>query len=127
MKSQFVFWNMMIWMASIGLPSFAQTVEDYKPSEVNQLGKAYPQVNSQRKVRVRIAAPEGKKVQLDLNSVKYDLSKDEKGIWTGESAPQQEGFHYYQLNVDGASVPDPGYCRTVDGCQSEHAYCHELS
>ena len=34
--------------------------------------------------------------------------KDEKGVWTGESAPQDEGFHYYQLQVDGASVPDPG-------------------
>lgn len=108
MKSKLVLWSMMTWMASIGLPSFAQTVEDFKPSEVNQLGKAYPQVNSQRKVRVRIAAPEAKKVQLDLGGVKYDLSKDEKGVWTGESAPQQEGFHYYQLNIDGASVPDPG-------------------
>lgn len=114
MKYQFVFWSMMIGMASIGSMSFAQTVvksqtvEDYRPSEVNQPGKAYPQVNSQGRVRVRIAAPQAKNVQLDLGGVKYDLSKDEKGIWTGESAPQQEGFHYYQLNVDGASVPDPG-------------------
>jgi enterochelin esterase family protein len=29
-------------------------------------------------------------------------------VWTGTSAPQDEGFHYYQLNIDGASVPDPG-------------------
>ena len=36
------------------------------------------------------------------------MVKDEKGVWTGESAPQDEGFHYYQLNIDGASVPDPG-------------------
>src|SRR5690606_1155291 len=47
------------------------------------------------------------KVQLDIGAVKYDLTKDDKGVWTGESAPQDEGFHYYQLNVDGASVPDP--------------------
>ena len=99
---------MMSWMVSVGLPSFAQTVEDFKPSEVNQPGKLYPQVNSERKVRVQISAPEAKIVQLDLGGVKYDLTKDEKGVWTGESAPQQEGFHYYQLNVDGAAVPDPG-------------------
>lgn len=99
---------MMSWMVSVGLPSFAQTVEDFKPSEVNQPGKLYPQVNSERKVRVQISAPEAKVVQLDLGGVKYDLTKDEKGVWTGESAPQQEGFHYYQLNVDGAAVPDPG-------------------
>ena len=29
-------------------------------------------------------------------------------MWTGTSEPQDEGFHYYQLNIDGASVPDPG-------------------
>ncbi len=101
-----ILWS-MAWMA-IGLPSFAQTVEDFKPSEANQPGKAYPQVNSERKVRVQIEAPEAKTVQLDIGGIKYDLAKDDKGVWTGESAPQQEGFHYYQLNVDGASVPDPG-------------------
>jgi enterochelin esterase-like enzyme len=82
-------------------------VEDFKPSSVNQSGKEYPQVNSEGRVRVQILAPQALKVQLDIGAVKYDLKKDEKGIWTGESAPQDEGFHYYQLNIDGASVPDP--------------------
>lgn len=87
----------------------AQTiVEDFKPSSVNQLGKLYPQVNSEGRVRVSIPAPQAQRVQLDIGGVKYDLKKDEKGVWTGESAPQVEGFHYYQLNIDGASVPDPG-------------------
>jgi len=85
-----------------------KVVEDFKPSSVNQDGKAYPQVNSEGRVRAQISAPEAKKVQLDIGGVKYDLVKDDKGVWTGESGPQDEGFHYYQLNVDGASVPDPG-------------------
>jgi len=91
--------------------SNAQTnkpLDDFKPSSVNQTGKQFPQVNSERCVRTSISAPEARKVQLDLGGVKYDMVKDEKGVWTGESAPQDEGFHYYQLNVDGASVPDPG-------------------
>lgn len=90
--------------------NFAQNavVEDFKPSAVNQQGKQFPQVNSEGRVRARIAAPNANKVQLDIGGVKYDLVKDEKGVWTGESAPQDEGFHYYQLNIDGASVPDPG-------------------
>lgn len=88
--------------------SSAQVVEDFKPSAINQLGKEFPQVNSEGRVRVQISAPEALKVQLDIGAVKYDLKKDEKGVWTGESAPQDEGFHYYQLNIDGASVPDPG-------------------
>lgn len=92
---------------------FAQTkqikvVEDFKPSSVNQQGKQYPQVNSEGRVRASILAPQANKVQLDLGGVKYDMVKDEKGVWIGESAPQDEGFHYYQLNIDGASVPDPG-------------------
>ncbi len=82
--------------------------EDFKPSEVNQQGKQFPQVNSEGRVRVQISAPNANKVQLDIGGVKYDLVKDDKGVWTGESAPQDEGFHYYQLNIDGASVPDPG-------------------
>lgn len=87
----------------------AQTaVEDFKPSSVNQPGKLYPQVNSEGRVRVSIQAPNAQQVQLDIGGVKYDLKKGDKGVWTGESAPQVEGFHYYQLNVDGASVPDPG-------------------
>ena len=86
----------------------AQVVEDFKPSGVNQIGKEFPQVNSEGRVRVQISAPEALKVQLDIGAVKYDLKKDEKGLWIGESAPQDEGFHYYQLNIDGASVPDPG-------------------
>jgi enterochelin esterase family protein len=95
----------------MGQISFAQQptiVEDFKPSSVNQPGKEYPQVNSEGRVRVQISAPEAKKVQLDISAVKYDLVKDDKGVWTGESAPQDEGFHYYQLWVDGAAVPDPG-------------------
>lgn len=110
MKFKFQFLLLMAVMTS-GI-SFAQSeqpaiVEDFKPSSVNQSGKEYPQVNSEGRVRVQISAPEAKMVQLDIGAVKYDLIKDEKGVWTGESAPQDEGFHYYQLNIDGASVPDP--------------------
>ena len=81
---------------------------DFKPSSANQPGKQFPQVNGEGKVRASILAPEAQKVQLDIGGKKYDLTKDEKGVWTGESLPQDEGFHYYQLNIDGASVPDPG-------------------
>jgi len=87
-----------------------QTAEavDFIPSATTQQGKQYPQVNAEGRVRVSISAPQALKVQLDIGAVKYDLVKDDKGIWTGESNPQDEGFHYYQLNIDGASVPDPG-------------------
>ena len=85
----------------------AQVKEDFVPSPNNQPGKQYPMVNSERCVRVRVNAPEAKSVKLDIGGVKYELTKDAEGFWMGESAPQDEGFHYYQLNIDGADVPDP--------------------
>jgi enterochelin esterase-like enzyme len=81
--------------------------EDFKPAANNQPGKEYPQVNSEGRVRASISAPGAHKVQLDISAVKYDLIKDTNGVWTGESAPQDEGFHYYQLWIDSAAVPDP--------------------
>lgn len=103
-----VFWAAGI-AGGICLAQTSQTaaVEDFKPTSTTQPGRQYPQVNSEGRVRVSISAPQAQSVQLDIGGVKYDLRKDEKGVWTGESGPQDEGFHYYQLNIDGASVPDP--------------------
>jgi len=89
------------------LTAQAQVKEDFVSSPNNQAGKEYPMVNSERCVRVKVKAPEAQSVKLDIGGVKYDLVKDAEGFWTGESAPQDEGFHYYQLNIDGADVPDP--------------------
>ncbi len=83
-------------------------VEDFKPASTNQDNKQYPMVNSERMVRAQISAPDAKEVGLDIGGKIYLMTKDENGLWTGTSAPQDEGFHYYQLNIDGASVPDPG-------------------
>lgn len=104
----FLIISALAWQLGLAQTSPSTVKEDFKPSTVNQPGKQYPQVNSEGRVRVSIPAPQAQKVQLDIGGVKYDLTKDDKGVWTGESAPQVEGFHYYQLNVDGASVPDPG-------------------
>ncbi|MBO4498659.1 MAG: esterase [Bacteroidaceae bacterium] len=85
----------------------AQVKEDFKPCTSNQNGKQYPMVNSERVIRAQYVAPDAKRVQFDISSVKYDLVKDENGVWTGETAPQDEGFHYYQIWVDGLATPDP--------------------
>ena len=87
-------------------------VEDFKPSALNAIvnGRVsqYPEVNSQRRVRTRLRAPNAQSVQLDIGGVKYPMVKGEDGFWIGVSNAQDEGFHYYQLNVDGVNVPDPG-------------------
>ena len=107
---QKTFFGSVLTIAAFGLVSVnlnAQVKEDFKPCTSNQSGKQYPMVNSDRVVRAQISAPDANSVKLDIGGVKYDLVKDANGVWTGESAPQDEGFHYYQLNIDGASVPDP--------------------
>ena len=90
------------------VPSVTENVvEDFKPATSNQENKQFPAVNSQRMVRAQIKAPDAKFVGLDIAGKIYQMTKDENGVWTGTSEPQDEGFHYYQLNIDGASVPDP--------------------
>ena len=89
------------------VPSVQAEVEDFKPASSNQDNKQFPAVNSKRQVRAQISAPQAKFVGLDIAGKIYEMTKDENGVWTGTSEPQDEGFHYYQLNIDGASVPDP--------------------
>ena len=93
--------------------SFAQSdsqviPEDFKPASTNQPGRLYPQVNSEGRVRAQITAPDAKQVFLDIGGKKYPLTKNQDGAWVGQSDPQDEGFHYYQIIVNGAQVPDPG-------------------
>ncbi|MBN2163391.1 MAG: hypothetical protein JW713_10640 [Pontiellaceae bacterium] len=103
-----------VWVATFitgtGLAQIdeAATEDGFKPSSANQQGRAYPQVDAEGRVRARIEAPEAHTVLLDIGGVKYPMTKSGDGVWMGESAPQDEGFHYYQLVIDGAFVPDPG-------------------
>ncbi len=82
-------------------------VEDFKPATSNQGPRQYPQVNSQRRARFQIRAPQAQSVTVSLGN-NTPLTKDANGVWTGTTVPLDEGFHYYTLNIDGASVPDPG-------------------
>lgn len=83
--------------------------DDWKPASSNQRGKQYPQVNSEGRVKARIVAPQATNVALEfLGGTKYPLTKSDDGAWVGVTRLQDEGFHYYQLVIDGAGVPDPG-------------------
>jgi enterochelin esterase-like enzyme len=86
----------------------SSVLEDFKPASTNQMGSEYPQVNSEGRVRARIKAPEANSVFLNIDGIRYPLTKDSLGFWTGDSAPLNGGNHYYGLVIDGAEVPDPG-------------------
>ena len=82
--------------------------EDFKPSELNQPGQEYPMVNSQGYARFRVYAPKATSVISSIAGGTV-LHKDADGYWTGTTAaPEDEGFHYYHLTIDGGIVNDPG-------------------
>ena len=80
--------------------------DDFQPASTNQAGKNYPQVNSQGRIKFRVVAPEAKSVATTFRD-STEFVKDDNGAWIGYSRPLDEGFHYYELIIDGAHVPDP--------------------
>ncbi len=86
--------------------------EDFKPSTLNQPGQEYPQVNSQGYARFRILAPGADSVRVSLGLGGKGgtiLSRGADSAWTGTTeGPMDEGFHYYNVKIDGGKFNDPG-------------------
>lgn len=83
-----------------------EIVDDFQSATTNQSGREYPKVNSQRRIKFRIVAPDAKSVGTTFRD-STEFVKGEDGAWIGYSRPLDEGFHYYELVIDGAHVPDP--------------------
>jgi enterochelin esterase family protein len=77
--------------------------EDARPASTNIVGHAWPKVDSERRVYFRINAPQAQSIRV----MGANLTKDENGVWTGVTRPQDPGFHYYTLTIDGVNVADP--------------------
>ena len=67
----------------------------------------YPQVNSQGRVKFRVVAPEAKSVGVTFRD-STEFVKGEDGAWIGYTRPLDEGFHYYNVKIDGGKFNDPG-------------------
>jgi enterochelin esterase-like enzyme len=97
--------------------------EDFVANPLNQPGQEYPQVNSEGYARFRIEAPDAKSVIVSLGLGGRGgtvLKKDKDGVWTGTTdGPMDEGFHYYHLTIDGATVNDPGTHNYFGSCRWE--------
>lgn len=93
-------------------PGQPEVAQDFKPSTLNQPGQEFPQVNSQGYARFRINAPAADSVRVSLGlggRGGTKLTKGSDGFWTGTTAgPLDEGFHYYNVNIDGGKFNDPG-------------------
>ncbi len=81
--------------------------DGFKPSSTNTFLSQYPAVNAQtRQAIFRVVAPGAGIVQVDLAGKKYNMTKDDKGVWTCTSDPQVVGFHYYAILIDSVPVMD---------------------
>lgn len=88
---------------------YAQNSDDFQPATSNVMGAAYPRVNSEGKVQLRVKAPEATKVTVNFwSGPKVDMTKEEDGFWTATTPALVPGLHYYTFIIDGAEVSDPG-------------------
>jgi enterochelin esterase-like enzyme len=85
---------------------WGQAAEDCKPSSLNIPGAKYPCVYSDNRAMFRVVAPGAQKVSIRLGQG-FDMAKGQDGAWTVTTTPLVVGFHYYTVNIDGATVADP--------------------
>jgi enterochelin esterase-like enzyme len=76
------------------------------PAATNVRRSRYPQIMPDGMAVFQIKAPDAQKVQLDLVR-KYDMVKNNEGIWSVKTDSLSEGIHYYSLIIDGVAVCDP--------------------
>jgi enterochelin esterase family protein len=89
------------------IPQTEPLPEGFKPSSCNTFLSQYPAVNTQtHQAMFRVVAPTAQQVQVDLAGKRYNMTKNDKGVWTCTSDPQVVGFHYYSIWIDSVAVMD---------------------
>ena len=102
----------LICNAQAGAPASA-AVESCVPASTNVLAAQYPCIYPDRRVALRINAPDAQKVQAMIGggggqTAMMDMTRGADGFWTLTTPPIVEGFHYYFIYVDGVAMPDSG-------------------
>ncbi len=95
----------ILLLAGIGILNAQSSVEGI-PAPTNIGNARYPRILPDGRVIFQVNAPQAKNVQVDLGKL-YDMQKDDKGIWEVTTEPQDPGFHYYSLVIDGFRFSDP--------------------
>ncbi|MDE6521485.1 MAG: esterase [Muribaculaceae bacterium] len=104
---------------SLGLNcAFAANPAEGTTASTNVPEAAYPCVAADSRATFKLHAPDAKDVKVDICGKKYDMVKDDNGVWSATTDPLVEGFHYYFLVIDGVSVIDPA-SETFYGCGKE--------
>ena len=104
MKNLFLVFLLCV-ISSVGHTQTNDFPAGTKPASTNILGAEYPRVDSLGQVYFCIQAPEATSISVSLGNV--PLTKGDDGVWTGVTPPQDPGFHYYTLKINGVDVADP--------------------
>ena len=94
------------------VPADARTAETTVP------GNDFPKVDSERRAYFRVNASQANQVIVDVCGKKYEMRRDEKGIWCAVTDPLPVGLHYYFINIGGQNFIDPA-TETFFGCNRE--------
>jgi enterochelin esterase family protein len=85
---------------------WGQATEGCKPSALNIPEAKYPCVYPDGRAMFRVNAPNAQTVRVQVGQG-FEMTKGPDGIWSATTTPLVEGFHYYGLQIDGATVADP--------------------
>lgn len=84
--------------------------QNYKTSSTAKVGKEFPNINNDRKAKLKVYFPNANSVILEggdgMQNVKSTTAKDKDGFWNVSTSPLEIGFHYYWFNVDGKRTND---------------------
>ena len=102
----------------IEMPKKIEVPADAFIAETTVPGNQFPKVDKEGRAYFSIAAPEARKVVLDICNKKYDMQRDGKGNFMVVTDPLPVGFHYYFMNINSVNFIDPS-TETFFGCNRE--------
>lgn len=92
--------------------------DDAITAETTIPGNTFPKIDKERRAYFRVNAPTASRVQVNICNKKYDMRRDEQGVWCAVTDPLVVGFHYYFINIGGVNVIDPA-TETFFGCNRQ--------
>lgn len=84
----------------------AQVPAGCTANALNVPGAPFPCIYSDGRVMFRVTAPDAQRVRVRVGQG-FDMTRGADGLWYVTTSPLVEGFHYYTLAIDGATVADP--------------------
>jgi len=100
----------MTWRFAAFVPALCLVLAGLSTAQTPRL--VSPEVLPDRRVIVRVYAPQAREVRIVFERGGNRLSKHEDGVWEATIGPLDPGSYRYGFAVDGASVTDPNNVET---------------